>query len=128
MLCMCHLYDKETAHLSWISYFQYLINIFKKIIPRKLIKWFYVQLRKLINELTWDMFGTLTVFLIKRLFCLSLTPFDPPPFDKFNLPFALSNSLTATLCLSLKNKIRLNKICIVMVSSNFGNITIALKS
>jgi hypothetical protein len=48
------------------------------------------------------MFGTLTVFRIKRLFCLSLTLFDPPPLDKFNLPLALSNSFTATLCLSLK--------------------------
>ena len=48
------------------------------------------------------MFGTLTVFLIKRLFCLSLTLSVPPPLDKFNLPLALSNSLTATLCLSLK--------------------------
>ena len=63
------------------------------------------------------MLGTLTVFLIKRLFCLSLTPFDPPPLDKFNLPFALSNSLTATLCLSLKNNERLRKNCSVMMAN-----------
>ena len=48
------------------------------------------------------MFGTLTVFLMKRLFCFSLILFDPPSFDKFNLPLALSSSLTATLCLNLK--------------------------